>query len=420
MRHGFIKTAAITPTIRVADVEYNAGEIIRLMKEANAQGAKLIVFPELCLTGYTCGDLFLQDTLLESAKEQLFCVAEETEDLDALIVVGLPWKKDGKLYNVAAVLSQGEILGMVPKTNIPNYGEFGELRYFAPGNSEAEDIWLEWGSEDGSIVPFGTDILFRCVELPDLVVAAEICEDLWVPAPPSVRHALAGATLIVNSSASDETAGKDAYRERLVEGHSARLVCGYVCANAGEGESTQDLVFGGHNLIAENGTMLAASARFQNETVYGDIDVARLMGERRRMNLSFGGGCDGAGYLECSFHLKKEDTPLCRKVEASPFIPVDPLVRSKRCEEILTIQAMGLKKRLHHTNCKHPVVGISGGLDSTLAILVMVKACDMLNIPRENIISVTMPCFGTTGRTYNNACELTRRLGATLREVDIK
>ena len=418
MYHGFVKTAAITPTVKVADTEYNAGEIIRLMTEAAENGAKIIVFPELCLTGYTCGDLFLQETLLVSAREQLFRIAEASEALDGLIFVGLPWMKDGKLYNVAAVISRGEILGLVPKTNIPNYGEFYELRCFCPGNREVEEIWLDWGSEDGCIVPFGTDLLFRCVEMQDLVVAAEICEDVWVPNPPSIRHTMAGATVIANCSASDETTGKDAYRERLISGQSARLVCGYVYANAGEGESTQDLVFGGHNLIVENGTILAGSARFKNEPIYGDIDVARLTGERRRMNMSF--GVNAEGYVECSFHLKKEETALCRKVEASPFIPSNQQDRANRCEEILTIQAMGLKKRLQHTYCKNLVIGISGGLDSTLALLVMAKACDMLAIPRENILSVTMPCFGTTDRTYNNACELTRRLGATLKEVDIK
>ncbi len=418
MKHGFVKTAAVTPKIQVAQPEHNGTEIIRLMKEAADHGAKIIVFPELCITGYTCGDLFWQELLLTSAKETLFRIADATEDVDALVVVGLPWEKGGKLYNVAAVLNHGEILGLVPKIFVPNFGEAYELRYFAQGNSEAELVPLGRDKGDEDYVPFGTDILFSCVEMPNLVVAAEICEDLWAPNPPSICHALEGATVIVNCSASNETAGKDVYTENLVAGQSARLVCGYVYANAGEGESTQDLVFGGHNLIAENGTILSRGARFKNETIYGDIDVARLMGERRRMT-SFLAEAAGA-HIKSEFHLDLEETKLERKVDQSPFIPEKKEELAARCEEILTIQAMGLKKRLEHTHCQKAVIGISGGLDSTLALLVMAKAFDYLEIPRENMISVTMPCFGTTDRTYTNACELTRKLGATLMEVDIK
>ena len=253
MKQGFVKTAAVTPKIRVAQPEYNGTEIIRLMEEAAGNGAKIIVFPELCITGYTCGDLFLQELLLKSAKETLFRIADATEDLDALIFVGLPWVKDGKLYNVAAALNRGQVLGLVPKTYLPNYGEFYEQRHFAKGNRKTDLVSL--GRDKGGLayVPFGTDLLFTCAEMPELKVAAEICEDVWVPDPPSIRHTLEGATVVVNCSASDETTGKDAYREKLIGGQSARLVCGYIYANAGEGESTQDLVFGGHNIIAENG-----------------------------------------------------------------------------------------------------------------------------------------------------------------------
>ena len=418
MKHGFVKTAAVTPKIQVAQPEYNGTEIIRLMKEAAGHGAKIIVFPELCITGYTCGDLFLQELLLTSAKETLFRIADETKDIDALVFVGLPWEKDGKLYNVAAALNRGQVLGMVPKTYIPNYSEFYELRHFAKGNKGTELIPLGRGRGDLAYVPFGTDLLFKCAEMPSLVVAAEICEDLWVPDPPSIRHTLEGATVVVNCSASDETAGKDAYRERLIGGQSARLICGYIYANAGEGESTQDLVFGGHNLIAENGTILSRAARFKNETIYADIDVARLVGERRKMTTFL---TESTGeYREAQFHLNLEETKLERAIDPRPFIPAGKEDRDRRCEEILTIQAMGLKKRLEHTHCQKAVVGISGGLDSTLALLVMAKAFDYLEIPRENIVSVTMPCFGTTDRTYTNACELTRKLGATLKEVDIK
>jgi len=418
MKHGFVKTAAVTPRIEVANPEHNGAEIIRLMKEAAEHGAKIIVFPELCITGYTCGDLFLQELLLRRAKETLFCIADETKEVDALIFVGLPWEKEGKLYNVTAALCRGDILGMIPKTSIPNYGEFYELRHFSQGNREADFVWLGRGVDGEDYVPFGTDLLFNCEEIPGLRIAAEICEDVWGPNPPSIRHAMKGATVIVNCSASDETVGKDTYREELIKGQSARLVCGYIYANAGEGESTQDLVFGGHNLIAENGVVLSQAARFTNETIYADIDVQRLVGERRRLNTFFAKSDEK--YMELCFHLKKEETRLERRIPSNPFLPENKEERDRRCEEILMIQAMGLKKRLAHTHCRKAVIGISGGLDSTLTLLVMAKAFDLLDIPRENIISVTMPCFGTTDRTYTNACKLTEKLGATLQEVDIK
>ncbi len=418
MRHGFIKTAAVTPKVQVADPEANAQEIIRLAAEAAGNGAKLIVFPELCITGYTCGDLFLQELLLRRAKEELFRIIRETAQLDALIFAGLPWEKDGKLYNVAAAFQGGRLLGLVPKTCLPNYGEFYELRHFVRGNKEADDVWVDLGDGEGDYIPFGTKLLFTCESLPGLAVAAEICEDVWVPDPPSIRHALAGATVIVNCSASDETTGKDGYREALISGQSARLVCGYIYANAGEGESSQDLVFGGHNLIAENGKILSRSARFKNETIYADLDIERIVGERRRMTTFFSKSDEV--YTEIGFRLKREDTRLERLIDPAPFVPDDSQDRQRRCEEIFAIQYMGLKKRLEHTHCRTAVVGISGGLDSTLALLVTVRAFDSLGLPREGILGVTMPCFGTTDRTYHNACDLVKRLGATLREVDIK
>ena len=418
MIHGFIKTAAVTPKVQVADPEGNAREIIRLAKEAAGNGAKIIVFPELCITGYTCGDLFLQELLLESAKEALLQIIRETRELDALIFAGLPWEKEGKLYNAAAVFQGGKLLGLVPKTCIPNYGEFYELRHFARGNQEADAVWTDSGDGERDYIPFGTRLLFTCEEMPGLALAAEICEDVWVPDPPSIHHALAGATVIVNCSASDETTGKDAYREALISGQSARLVCGYIYANAGEGESSQDLVFGGHNLIAENGKILSRSARFKNETIYADLDIARIVGERRRMTTFF--SRTDAVYTEIGFHLNKEETKLSRFIDPAPFVPDDSQDRQKRCEEIFAIQYMGLKKRLEHTRSRTAVVGISGGLDSTLALLVAVRAFDSLGLPRKGILGVTMPCFGTTDRTYRNACELVRKLGGTLREVDIR
>lgn len=413
MKQGFIKTAAGTPKIKVADCIYNADQAIALIREMEQQKAKLMVLPELCITGYTCGDLFWQDLLLDSAKEQLLRIVRETSDVDALIFIGLPIEADGKLYNVAAAFSGGKILGMVPKRHIPSYREFYEGRHFAGGPETAR--WLEINGEQ---VPFGTNQLFRCSSVPGFSVAAEICEDLWAPNPPSVSHALAGATVIVNLSASDEETGKDEYRSGLVMSQAARLICGYLYATAGEGESTTDLVFGAHNLISENGKLLAEAERFKNETVYADIDIQRLLAERRKMTTY--PAQNGQGYYVSDFSLTVEETTLNRYFDPRPFVPCRKEDRDKRCDEILNIQTMGLKKRLEHTNCKNAVIGISGGLDSTLALLVTARAFDMLGKARKEITAVTMPCFGTTDRTYQNACELTRCLGSELREIDIR
>lgn len=413
MRDGFVKVAAATPEIRVADCGFNAERICEQLDEAFAQKAKIIVFPELCVTGYTCGDLFWQETLLDSAKHELYRILAHTRGRDALVFVGMPWEKDGKLYNVAAALFDGRLIGLVPKRHLPNYNEFYEARYFAQGNER-----IEWVKFEGQPVPFGIKQLF-CSEHPQgLCVAAEICEDLWAPVPPSVQHALAGANVIVNLSASDEAAGKSSYRERLIGGQSARLLCGYIYANAGEGESTQDLVFGGHDLIAENGHLLAQSQRFATGVTYSEIDISGLREKRRRMTTFETEG--GSEYEKVRFALKDEETYLTRTFDLAPFVPSDRTEREKRCEEILMLQALGLKKRMKHTNCKNLVVGISGGLDSTLALLVMTKTCDMLGLSHDVMTAVTMPGFGTTDRTYQNACELTRLLGARLLEVDIR
>ena len=413
MKHGFVKVAAATPDIKVADCIYNAQSICSDMKKAAEQGAKIVVFPELCLTGYTCSDLFWQERMLDAAKEGLRKIIKTSLTLDGLFFVGLPWEVNQKLYNVAAAVSNGELLGLVPKKYLPNYAEFYEARHFTPGK---EDV--EWVTFDGQEVPFGMHQQFHCAEVPGLIVAAEICEDLWVPDPPSVAAAMAGATVIVNLSASNENTGKSLYRTALVQNQSARLICGYIYASAGEGESTTDLVFSGHNLIVENGTVLKQSQRFKNEMIYSELDIHKLRSERRRMTTY---QVDGSyEYTDIEFHLKKTETELTRYVDPNPFVPSDKSDRERRCEEILTIQALGLKKRMAHTGCKSVVVGISGGLDSTLALLVMAKAVDMLGLPRTSILSVTMPCFGTTDRTYNNACELTRKLGATLKEVNIQ
>ena len=413
MKHGFIKVSSAAPNVGVADCVSNREKIYALVKEMEAEGSKIMVFPELALTGYTCSDLFLQGALIESALDNLLILADETKRVDALIAVGLPFEHDGKLYNCAAVLNRGKILGLVTKTNIPNYSEYYEVRHFTPGPKEPV-----YADIKGESVLLGSDIIFSCPEMSGLKAAVEICEDLWVPKPPSISHALAGANVILNLSAGDEFTGKAAYRRDLAAGQSARLVCGYVYSGAGDGESTTDMVFSGHNMIAENGSMLAESKRFANETIYADLDIKRINSERRRMSTF--PASDDNGYAVVRFCLNIEDTPLARTFPKRPFVPSDETKRNERCDEILQIQAAGLKKRLLHTHAKSMVVGLSGGLDSTLALLVCARACDLCGISRKTIIAVTMPCFGTTNRTYTNACALAGEIGAQLKEVDIK
>lgn len=418
MQHGFIKAAAASPKIKVADTAYNAKQICRQIEEAADNGAKIIVFPELCLTGYTCGDLFLQDTLLNSAKQKLIEIIEFSDGHDAIVFVGMPFAVKNKLYNVAAVISGGELLALIPKLNLPNYGEFYEARHFANGNQET--VWITFNEKE---VPFGTQILFETDALDGLSVAAEICEDFWVPNPPSTAHSLAGANVIVNLSASNETIGKDEYRQLLVKSTSARTISAYIFSSAGEGESTQDVVFGGHNLIAENGILLASSNTFKENILYADIDIGRLTMERRKRNTY---GIEGnefelsKKYLSVSFTLMREETNLTRSFAQTPFVPIDLNTKEKRCEHVLSIQSCGLAKRYEHTGCKSAVIGISGGLDSTLALIVTARAFDLLGLERSEIQAITMPCFGTTDRTYDNACRLAEAFGATLTEIDIK
>ena len=413
MKDGFIKVAAATPKVKVADPEYNTKEIIKIIRQAGDEEASLLVFSELAVSGYTCGDLFLQDPLLEESLKGLMEIKKETKGMDMVVTVGCPLVVEHKLYNCGVFLFDGRILGVVPKIHLPNYGEFYEARHFAKGKREVKDILL-----DGEYVPFGANILLECTNIPELTIAMEICEDLWVPLPPSTHHALAGATVICNPSASVETTTKEVYRSALVSNQSARLLSGYVYANAGEGESTTDVVYSGHHLICENGTVLAEAKRFVNDIIYADMDVKRLVAERRKMTTFFEE--DSEEYRSVPFILPVKVNQITRKFPKNPFVPSSREEREKRCDEILSIQSMGLKKRLEHTNCTHAVVGISGGLDSTLAVLVTVRAFDMLDIPRENIICVTMPCFGTTDRTYQNAVSLIHELGATLKEVNIE
>ncbi len=412
MKFGFLKAAAATPYVHLADCLKNAEEIIKLTFIAAQKGASAVVFPELSITGYTCGDLFLQSALIDGAKEALFYIAEKTSDMDIIICAGLPFEYDGKLFNCCAVLHKGRVLGIVPKTNLPNYNEFYEKRWFNEAMPENKKIILR-----GCEVPFGTKLLFRSKENEDFVFSVEICEDLWAVIPPSSYHAEAGASLIFNLSAGNEITGKDIYRKNLVESQSARLLCGYVYSCAGEGESTTDIVFSGHNIIAENGRILKESQRFKNEIIFADFDLSYLKSERRK-NTSF--SLSGKGYESVFFELSEKNSPIDRYINPTPFVPSSETERDKRCEEIIKIQALGLKRRISHIGCENVVIGISGGLDSTHALIVAYNAFEMLGLDSKGIITVTMPCFGTTDRTYNNALRLCEELGTTLIEIDIK
>lgn len=411
MEHGFVKAAAATPRIRVADCTHNARVIISLAKDAAKQGAKLLVLPELCVTGYTAGDLFLQRALLSGALAAAGEIVTQTAQDELIIVFGMPLELGGKLYNCAVCAYSGKILGVVPKSNLPNYGEFHELRYFSPPDERDTTITL-FGKE----VAFGTELLFTCRQNPDFCFGVELCEDLWAVAPPSLALATAGATIIANLSASDETVSKPDYRRGLITGQSARLVCGYLYADAGDGESTTDMVFSGHNLISENGRLLAESALFENGIILSEIDVQRLAQERRRLTtFPRNNPCS----RRVMFDLSPVNTTLTRSIEPHPFVPSNARTRAERCEMILTMQAHGLKTRLAHTKSASAVIGISGGLDSSLALLVCVRAMDMLARPHRDIIAVTMPCFGTTERTRSNAELLCEALGVSFRSIDI-
>ena len=413
MLDGFLKTAAATPTIRVADPAYNAQEIAGLLKQAAGQGVKFLVFPELCLTGYTCGDLFLQPLLLSGAEQGLAAILEESKSLPLLAAVGLPVAVEGKLYNCAAVFSQGKLLGLVPKLHIPNYSEFYEQRHFTSGAGTAGEVTL-----CGQTVPFGEKLLFRCEDFPLFTAGFEICEDLWVAQPPSGDLAEAGALVIGNLSASDEMIGKEDYRRQLVSSQSARLVSGYVYADAGYGESSTDLIFAGHNLIGENGSILTESKLFENQLVATELDLFKLAQERRRLT-TYRQGREG-DFRVVSFSLPVEETTLTRWVDPHPFVPSDETQRTRRCESIFAMQTTGLCKRLEHSHSKTAVVGLSGGLDSTLALLVAARAMKRLGRPASDVVAVTMPCFGTTSRTRSNAETLAQLLGVTFRTVDLK
>ena len=411
MHQGFIKVAAATPRIRVADVEFNARSITAIMEQAAGFGVKLLTLPELCLTGYTCGDLFLQDTLLDGAHRALESVLAATRDLDMLTLLGLPVSVEGNVYNCAAAICRGQVLALIPKANLPEYGEFYERRQFTPAPEGRLHARIA-----GADVPLDRRVILRCAELPELAVGVEICEDLWVPDTPSVGLAAAGATVICNLSASDETIGKADYRRLLVKSKSGSLVAGYIYADAGDGESTTDMVFAGHNMIAENGSLLAESELFKNGLTASELDVSRLVFERRRMHTR---ACAPRDYAEIPFSLTPEVTALTRFISPHPFIPGDAQALDRRCETILRMQAAGLAKRIEHAHARSAVVGISGGLDSSLALIVAVRAMDALGRDRRDVKAITMPCFGTTQRTKSNAERLTELLGAELMRIDI-
>ena len=406
MRDGFVKVATATPAVRVADCAYNAGQCIQAVRQAAELGVRILVLPELCLTGYTCHDLFGQEILRRGAWTAMEQVAAATQGLDMLVFVGLPVARRGRLYNCAAALYGGKCLALIPKTRIPNYGEFYEARHFSPGPDTPE--------RDANGLWFGQGVLFTCPPMPELTVGCEICEDLWAPKQPSVELAMAGATVIVNLSASPAAVGKGEYRRALVAGQSARLVCGYIYACAGAQESTQDLVFSGHSLIGENGTILAEAEQLTESFLVTEIDVLRLTNERVRM-----GSFSGPDMVRIPVPFAVCPTALTRWVDPRPFVPAGEASRDSRCQEILAIQAAGLAKRLAHTGVNTAVVGLSGGLDSTLALLVMVQAAQRLGWDRKRLWAVTMPGYGTTGRTRTNAEKMALALGVSFQEIPI-
>lgn len=411
MKYGFLRAATVSPGLRVADVAYNTQEIIKSMQEYAARNAQLLCLPEFCLTGYTCSDLFLQETLIRGAEQGLAEILAASCGLNLVTVVGLPVRRSGKLYNCAAVVCNGKLLGLVPKTHLPNYSEFYEKRHFLPGPAQASPMELA-----GQQTLFGTNLLFACRQMSEFVLGVEICEDLWAPIPPSCTHALAGATVIANLSASDETVGKAAYRRDLVCGQSARLLCGYLYADAGHGESTTDMTFAAHDLIAENGTLLAEAGPFEDGRAVTELDLGRMVQERTR-NTTFEPHIEG--YTTVSFDLEPVEVPLTRKVSPTPFVPREDAARAERCELILRIQAEGLAKRMEHTHARCAVVGISGGLDSCLALLVAVRACHILGRDPRDIVAITMPCFGTSKRTRSNAEILCEALDVSFQEINI-
>ena len=417
MEYGFIRVAAAVPVLKVADCQFNTDSIIGIINKAQELKCQFVVFPELSITAYTCGDLFHQKTLLREAEGQLTRIIDSTKDTGVIAIIGMPLHTDNQLFNCGVVIQKGKVLGAVPKIFIPNYSEFYEERWFATGaKALSEEITL-----CGCRIPFGTDLLFECENNSDVCFGIEICEDLWVPIPPSCYQAVSGATLLFNLSASNEIVGKYEYRKELVKQQSARCTAGYIYTSSSVHESTTDVVFGGHAIIAEYGGILEESERFsENEQlIFADLDIEKLVSDRLK-NTSFMEAAPAKNYRKVAFELVQEETEIKRYIDPHPFVPSDIKVRDKRCREIFSIQTSGLAKRLRHTGVKNVAIGISGGLDSTLALLVTVKTFDLLGIDRKNILAVTMPGFGTTNETYTNALKFMESMGVGIREIDIK
>lgn len=416
-KFGYVRVAASVPELKVANVEFNTDEVIKEIKSLDKEGVQIVTFPELCLTGYTCADLFSQDILISKSKEAIKKVIDETKVLDIISIIGAPIVCDNQLFNCAVVINKGEILGIVPKTYIPNYGEFYEKRWFSTSNTLTSRIIKMFGKE----VPIGTDLIFRDKDDDKFTFGIEVCEDLWSPKAPSVEAALNGATMMFNLSASNEVIGKYGYRKNLINMQSAKNVCAYIYSSSGVNESTTDLVFSGYASIAENGSTLVENNIFDFETnhIVADVDIQRLMNNRIK-DISFMGIGASSNYRVIDIELNDKNEDLFRTYDAYPFVPSNESKRAERCSEIVNIQACGLAKRIKHTGMKKCVIGISGGLDSTLAFLVVIEAYRKLGISFDNLIGVTMPGFGTTGRTYNNALTLMKNYGVTMREVSIK
>ena len=413
---GFVRVGAVVPKLKVADTEFNCNEIIKQIEVASNNKIQIAVFPELCVTGYTCQDLFEQDTLLEEAEKALNKILDYTNNLDIICIIGMPIKAENQLFNTAVVIQKGKILGIVPKTFIPNYGEFYEKRWFASSkNANKKEIEIL-----DQKVPFGIDLLFKDKENNEICFGIEICEDIWAVEPPSNKLALLGANIIFNLSASNEVIGKKEYRRELVKMQSAKTISGYVYCSSGVNESTSDVVFSGESMIFENGSCLTNNQRFDFESnmIFTEIDTKRLANDRRK-NISFMGNPVDLEYREIKINIPDNIENLTREYSKTPFVPEDKKKISEICEEILNIQSYGLAKRLLHTNINKTVIGISGGLDSTLAFLVIIKAYEILNLPKENIIAITMPGFGTTSRTHKNSIKLINEYGATFREINI-
>lgn len=413
---GFVRVGAVVPKLKVADTEFNCNEIIKQIEIASNNKIQIAVFPELCITGYTCQDLFEQDILLEEAEKSLDKILEYTNNLDIICIIGMPIKAENQLFNTAVVIQKGRILGIVPKTFIPNYSEFYEKRWFTSSkNANNKEIEIL-----GQKVPFGIDLLFKDKANNEICFGIEICEDVWAVEPPSNKLSLLGANIIFNLSASNEVIGKKEYRKELVKMQSAKTISGYVYCSSGVNESTSDVVFSGESMIFENGSCLANNQRFDFESnmIFTEIDTKRLANDRRK-NTSFMGNPVDLEYREIEINIPDNIESLTREYSKTPFVPEDKKKISEICEEILNIQSYGLAKRLLHTNINKTVIGISGGLDSTLAFLVIIKAYEILNLPKENIIAITMPGFGTTSRTHNNSMKLINEYGATFREINI-